>query len=258
MSLILLVNKALALFALPLGTFIYALVDNGAKANDSRQVINIFTLDIPGLHNKDGQGAYDIIIKKIMADQYTIVLQPLPPKRALAYFKRCNSCCFSPGNTDVNFYDFDRQARETEPMTVAKIFIFSAYGSEPFRSLRELEGKEVGIRAGMPLSNNIVQAIDSKKFNVQNAATLEANLTRLKLGRVDAALGWFPDSELLFTQNKMKPYPHDKRFPVAVHHDALVCKGVPERFFQVFNQGIRLLRASGELPTIIGPSYVEP
>ncbi|WDE10291.1 substrate-binding periplasmic protein [Thalassomonas haliotis] len=253
-----LVYKILALFTFTFIAFADALINEAPDSNSSEPVVAIFALDIPGLHDQDGQGAYDAIIKKTMAGQFTVNIQPLPPKRALAYYERCDHCCFSPGNTDGNFYDFGKEVRETVPMAVAKIFIFSAYGHEPFKHLSELEGKEVGIRAGMPLSNNIIEAIDKKKFNVQYAASLEANLIRLKLGRVEAALGWFPDSELLFTRNKMKPYPYNKAFPVAVHHDALACKGVPERFFQVFNQGIKVLRSSGELQRIIGPGYWAP
>ncbi|WDE07079.1 hypothetical protein SG34_009405 [Thalassomonas viridans] len=253
-----LVNKTLALFILSLSTLAYASGNNEPKANSRDQAVAIYALDIPGLHNKDGQGAYDVVIKKIMVGQFAIDIQVLPPKRALLYFDLCDYCCFSPGNTDSNFYDFDPQARETAPMAVAKIFIFSAYGREPFRSLSELKGKQVGIRLGMPLSNNIVEAIDKKFFHVQNAASLEANLARLKLGRVEAALAWFPDSDLLFAQNNIEPYPHDKAFPVAVHNDAFVCKGVPERFYQVFNLGVERLRANGELQQIIGPSYAEP
>ncbi|WP_281558422.1 ABC transporter substrate-binding protein [Thalassomonas sp. RHCl1] len=258
MSSILFVHKILALSTFIFSVLTYPFVNEEPGNNNTEQVITILALDIPGLHNPDGRGAYDVIIKKVLAGQFAIDIQPLPPKRSLVYFDRCEHCCFSPGNTDGNFYNFSEEVRETEPMAVAKIFIFSDYGREPFRHLSELEGKEVGIRLGMPLSHNIIESIDKKKFNVQYAASLEANLTRLKLGRVEAALGWFPDSDLLFAQNKMKPYPHNKAFPVAVHHDALACKGVPERFFQVFNQGIQALRASGELQRLIGPSYAEP
>lgn len=223
-----------------------------------RKVIDIFALDVPGLHNKDGQGAYDVILKKVIADDFIVNIKALPPKRAILYFGLCNYCCFSPANTNANFYDFPSQVRETSAMTVAKIFIFSPYGTKPFKRLSELAGKEVGVRRGMPMSKNIISAIKNKNFNVQKVKTLEANFLRLEFGRVAAVLGWFPDAELFFEKSNIKPLPYDKNYPVAVHKDAFVCKGLPELFYQRFNQGVNDLRASGELQKIIGKSYIEP
>ena len=222
-----------------------------AANNFGQKKIDIYSLDVPGLHNKDGLGADDVIIKKIMADEFVITILPLPPKRALRYFNRCTTCCFSPGNNDANFYNVGDGVKETKAMAVAKIFIFSQYGSTAFKNLTELYGKVIGIRHGMPLSKNILKAIEEKRFRVRLAKDLASNFTLLKHRRVDAVLGWFPDSALYFESSDTKPYPFVNDFPVVIHNDALVCKGLTERFYQLFNQGVEELRKSGELEKLL-------
>ena len=111
-------------------------------------------MEIPELHQEDGQGVYDQVIAKVVPNT-DIEIDILPINRAIDNFQTCQNCCYSPSNKDPKFYNCDTAVVETEPMNVAKIFIFSAYNQQPISNLSNLIGRPAGVRHGIPCGNEI-------------------------------------------------------------------------------------------------------
>jgi hypothetical protein len=216
--------------------------------------VNIIGTDIPGLHQKDGKGVYDVIINQTLVSKGLGSLKVLPPARAEAEFSSCQNCCFSPANKNPEFYDFGGDVSKSEPMNVAKVYIFSAPGKSAFGGYGDLKGKKVGVRRGMIYG----KSYDGANLKASEANTLEQNIKKLETGRIDAMVAYVPDAYLAFMGMGKKHFPHMTEKPAAVHDDALVCRGVPAGFVDKFNGNLKMLSDSGKLKSILGDSYVAP
>lgn len=216
--------------------------------------VTIIGTDIPGLHQQDGKGVYDVIVNQTLVSKGLGALKVLPPARAEAEFKSCQNCCFSPANKNPEFYDFGGDVSVSEPMNVAKVYIFSAPGKRPFSSYADLKGKKVGVRRGMIYGNSF----DAANLKASEANSLEQNIKKLETGRIDAMVAYVPDAYLALSGMGKGEFPHTKDQPTAIHNDALVCRGVPAGFLDQFNQNLKALSSSGKLNSILGDSYVAP
>jgi hypothetical protein len=195
----------------------------------------IIGLDIPGLHQKDGNGDYDKIINQKLVKSGKATLKVLPPARAESNFMKCNNCCFSPANQNPEFYDFGKEYIQTKPMGIAKIYIWTKRGSKAIDNLNDLKGKKVGIRHGMPYG----KTFDSLGLKTEPVKTIKSNILKLEKGRLDAFIAYVPDAYTIFDELGMDPLPHAKNKPMAVHEDSLVCKGVSDQFVQGFNNSLK-------------------
>ncbi len=216
--------------------------------------VNIIGTDIPGLHQKDGKGVYDMIINQTLLSKDLATLKVLPPARAEAQFESCQNCCFSPANKNPDFYNFGSDVMVSEPMNVAKVYIFSAPGKKAIASYADLKGKKTGVRRGMNFGKSFVAA----NLKASEANSLEQNIKKLENGRIDAMVAYVPDAYLAFSGMGKGEFPHTKTKPVAVHNDALVCRGVSAGFIEKFNGNLKKLSDSGKLKSILGDSYVAP
>ncbi|MEH6347143.1 MAG: ABC transporter substrate-binding protein [Bermanella sp.] len=216
--------------------------------------VTVIGTDIPGLHQKDGKGVYDMIINETLLSKGLATLTVLPPARAEAQFESCQNCCFSPANKNPDFYDFGGDVMVSDPMNVAKVYIFSAPGKKAFASYANLKGKKTGVRRGMNFGKSFVAA----NLKASEANNLEQNIKKLENGRIDAMVAYVPDAYLAFSGMGKGEFPHAKNQPVAVHNDALVCRGVPADFIGKFNGNLKKLSDSGKLKSILGDSYVAP
>lgn len=214
----------------------------------------IIGTDIPGLHQKDGKGVYDIIVNDTLVSKGLATLKVLPPARAEAEFTSCQNCCFSPANKNPDFYSYGGDVTESLPMNVAKVYIFSAPGKNAFSSYSDLKGKKVGVRRGMNYGNSF----GSAKLKASEANSLEQNIKKLETGRIEAMVAYVPDAYLALKDMGKDEFPHKKDKPTAVHNDALVCRGVPAGFLDKFNTNLKALTSSGKLKSILGDSYVAP
>ena len=115
--------------------------------------VEIFAIDIPGLHNQKMTGDYDVIISKVKGAK----LVELPAIRAENTFNESKGGCLSPANKNTNFYpDWNVESIiASKPMSVAKVYIFTRSGSESISDLSKLVGKKVGARAGFPYGKKV-------------------------------------------------------------------------------------------------------
>ena len=224
----------------------------GASLNALAQV-KVIGYEIPGLHEKGGQGVYDQILHKVALSNGLATLETLPPIRAEKQFENCNNCCLSPANDNTEFYDYSNVVVST-PMNHAKVYIFSPPGKAAIKKVSALKGKRVGARRGMLYG----KTFDSAGLKPTMVGDISSNIKKIKDGRLDAFVAFVPDAYIEFEAMGMKPLPHVKNKPVAVHADALVCRGVSKDFLKKINAGIKALNKSGELKAILGDGYVAP
>ncbi len=113
----------------------------------------IIGVEIPGLHQKDGGGVYDVILNGILVSTGVASLKVLPPARADAGFEACQNCCYSPANKNPEFYSFGSDTKESDPMDVAKVYIFSAPGKSVYSSLQALRVRRSLLGAAWVMGN---------------------------------------------------------------------------------------------------------
>jgi len=188
---------------------------------------DVAAIEIDGLHQKNGNGDYDKIIASLESTKV------LSPSAALKFFDSGKAECISPANTDPNFYSYDFPVISSNSMFQAKIYI---YANDEVPNLASLSGKKVGIRKGMPYGNKI----DNSGLNFIQARDIETNIKRLKDGKIDAFIAYWPDSEQAFKNLDVRELPHAKNSPLAVHDDQVVCRDTArgKAIIQAINQKI--------------------
>ena len=214
--------------------------------------VKIFAIEIPGLHQKDGKGVYDQILQETVIKNNLATIKLYPPARAESMFSKCKNCCFSPANKNPEFYDYGDDIVQTDPMNIAKIYIFVKKGQAPINRLEDLKGKKIGVRTGMPYG----KSFDNAKLKTQAVPKLELNIKKVQIGRIDAFVAYIPDAYNAFRGLGIEPLPHDVAKPVAVHPDSLVCRNVQPEFIDKFNELLKELRDSGRLKSILGDDYI--
>lgn len=201
----------------------------------SHAEVSIYALNIPGLHQKDGNGEYDNIIHKAVVRSGKAKVIVLPPARAESEFSNCTNCCISPANKNPDFYDYGADAIETAPMSIAKVYIFTGKGKKQINNLDALKGKKVGARIGMPYGKKI----DASGIKLKLVSEIQTNIKKLNSGRIDAFVAYVPDAYAAFETLNIPVYPHDKENPIAIHPDSLVCRGTGADFIKDFNSAIK-------------------
>ena len=215
--------------------------------------VSIIGIDIPGLHDSKGGGAYDQIINEAAVSTGLASLKVFPPARAEAQFASCTNCCFSPANKNQEFYDFGADITQTLPMNVAKIYIFSPPGSAEISSLSALKGKKVGIRTGMPYG----KTFDAAGLKTSAVSDIGQNIKKVQGKRLDAFIAYIPDAYIAFKDMGISPFPHAKSTPIAVHEDSLVCRGVSASFIESFNTNLQKMKTDGKLKAVLGDTLIE-
>lgn len=218
------------------------------------QVVTLYAQLIPGLFQTDNQGAYDQVIQLVTPENSRIIHKVLPNNRANHAFKNCQVCCFSPANLNPDFYSFDQDVYMTQPINTAKAYIFSLKEDATYSSLSELAGKRVGLERGM----NYGKAVADGDFIHSVTNTLLQNFKMLMVNRIDTMIAYEPDIYQAFKEVDPKHFRYNEKQPIAIHKDALVCRGVNESFISGFNARLNDLRNSGELKKVLGEIYVEP
>jgi len=217
------------------------------------QEANVAGLDIPGLHQKNGEGLYDKVLKAAAKKGATAVVEPMAPNRAFHEFESGNMPCVSPANKKPAFYDYGEDFIQSTAMFEAKIYIFTSRGSEPIRDLDSLKGKTVGIRSGMPYGKNVMNS----GLELREASTIEANIAKLKHDRIDAFIAFYPDSHTVFHDKGMEPLPYAADHPVEIMPDRVVCHDTQRGRDVVdsLNKALAKLEESGRLSKLITSNF---
>ncbi len=232
--------------------YISFLVLLGISHNPLFAEVMIYGIEIPGLHQSDGAGAYDQLITETVINSGLASLAVYPPAKAKNKFSECQNCCFSPANKNPEFYEFSENFTQTDPMNTAKIYIFVNKGQPPISRLEGLQNKKVGIRFGMPYGKSFEEA----NLTTYTVYKLEGQVRLIQNGRIDAFVAYVPDVYKMFRELNLEPFPHNVSRPIAVHPDRLVCKGVKLEFINIFNEMLQKQKMSGRLKNILGKNYI--
>lgn len=207
---------------------------------------------IPGVLETNKSGDYDKILQKIAeAGEVPVNYAVLPAARLEDEFKAGSLDCIFP--LDARFWDGSEKFN-TEPINVAKIYLFSKAGDGPYTSLDALKGKTVGVRNGIsygPKAKTTVVKFDA-------VADDDKNVQKLNAGRIAAFLSFVPDM-WFWAKDKKQALPNfDPKQPLDTHKDAFLCRDskATQDFVKKFNAGVVKLRSSGELKALLGDSYV--
>ncbi|WP_438463122.1 hypothetical protein [Marinomonas sp. PE14-40] len=218
------------------------------------ETIELYVQAIPGLFQYDNQGVYDQIIQLATPEQHSISLQVLPNYRASNEFQTCINCCLSPANLNPNFYSFGKEVTATQPLNSAKAYIFSLTEDEVYTELTQLVGKRVGLERGM----NYGKAVAAGNFTHSVTNSLLQNFKMLAIHRIDTMIAYAPDIYQAFKEVDPNRFHYDEMQPIAIHNDALVCRGVEPSFIKGFNTKLEALRNTGKLKEVLGELYVAP
>lgn len=212
--------------------------------------VKIYGLDIAGLHQKDGQGVYDLVLQKTAEQGVHFELSVLPLKRADKLLENCASCCITPANKSPDFYNYGDDYITSDSMFVAKVFAWTLPDTPSITSLDGLKGKKIGTRMGMIYGKNI----DNAPLKFVEAPTIEANIKKLKHKRIDAFIAYTPDAFTSFEDAGEKTYSHSPNHPLAAHEDQVICKKSPqtENFIKSFNSALAVMRHDGTLKALVG------
>ena len=134
-----------ATLSLILATAVSMSATAAAGADDA----NTHAFPIEGLHNEKSSGLYDRIISKAAEHGSEVKTDLVAPNRAFTEFSSKDVPCLVPANTNDFFYDYGDGVVQSDPMFIAKIYIFTPRGSEPITDVDKLKGKTVGIRPGI-------------------------------------------------------------------------------------------------------------
>ncbi len=105
-----------------------------------------------------------------------------PPKRTISNFLEGKNDAIFPG-LDVTFPPNTRYARSKESIFVKVDFVFTKKGAPMLTSIKDLEGKKVGITAGYPY---VRELLENKKIMLDTAGRDEYNVNKLVRGRFAA------------------------------------------------------------------------
>lgn len=234
--------------------FLFTLSISFMSLFSNASLVTVISPVIPGLHQIDQKGVFDIVINKLLVEKGLAIHKVLPTKRSYVEFDKCKSCCFSPDNLDPLFQAPNADLVETRPINIAKIYIFTRKGEKTLSHLSELLGKRVGVKHGTTYGKQI----DEAELNRVPANSILQNMKMLNQKRVDAVIAYIPDMFKVFQEIDAKRFDYQEGKPLAIYKDSLVCKSVDESFIQQFNQSLMQLEASGELKQMLGLYYLPP
>jgi ABC-type amino acid transport substrate-binding protein len=208
---------------------------------------------IPGVFEADKSGDYDKVLARLAASggpklDYVVA----PPARLEDDFKAGKLDCIIP--LDARFWVEPGKFVNSEPLNIAKIYIFSRAADGPYTSVAQLKGKKVGARRGMPYGPKF----DAAGLTVDLVTEDNLNVQKLLANRIDAFVAYVPDM-WQWAADKKQPLPHhDAAKPLETHKDAFLCKDSPAArdFVKAFDAATVKLRGTGELQKMLGASYV--
>ena len=210
---------------------------------------DIVALQINGLHQHDGRGAYDRLLVGAKAKGVRFTSEVVTPSRAFLEFENGRSLCVSPANNNEDYYRFDFPVVATQPMSIARVYIFSPPGKKPFSSIVQLEGLRVGARTGMPYG----QKVDDALLDLHLSSSLESNIRKLAAGRLDAIIAYDPDVFMAFDKLGETPFPYFPNLPVSIHPDQVLCRDTPEgrRIVETLDRAFDNMHREGEFARIL-------
>ncbi|QDG78006.1 transporter substrate-binding domain-containing protein [Labrenzia sp. PHM005] len=188
----------------------------------SADTVTLYTAELPGLHQSDGSGKYDVFLNKAAAVAgVDLKIIYWPVARAITAFQNCENCCANPC-TQAPGIDYCEGANLSKPLSVSRLYVFTGSSKDPISDLATLKGKTVGKLQGMQIG----EAVPAAGSNLIEIADIASALQMLDLGRLDAFAAWTPDIFNYLSQNNLPPLSYVAEAPVLTVSEHLGCKGL--------------------------------
>lgn len=141
------------------------------------------TFPIPGLVIDENNGIFVELTKEIAKkENLDIKIIIKPRQRILKEFMEKKVDVFFPA-LDVDFTNPNEIIKSKEPLSVKRDYIFTRKGEEFIKTIKELEGKMVGITLGYPYSKELKE---NSLVEFDEARNDETNVLKLLKKRIDA------------------------------------------------------------------------
>lgn len=147
--------------------------------------INILSTPVPGYVIDENNGIYVLLLREIeKRENLKIKILIRPALRAVKYFHEQKGDAFMPG-LDAMFQPDQLPLRTNISIGTKTETIITLMHSRHFRTIKELEGKKVGLMRGYPYAKEIT---NNKRIIFDVVNSMESNLKKLLKGRIDAII----------------------------------------------------------------------
>lgn len=197
---------------------------------------------------------YNKLLSTLQRDGLAFDVEISPIKRVIRDFIGHNQCIF-PSSLDAiksTAPQYQSIAMiQSNPVDYVSLHVFTKQGRPIIRSMSELNGKTVGLWLGYDLEN----FHEGLKVTIETTPTEEIRVKMLDRERVDAAISFIPDVNIVADKYNIPRPNYDKNLALLDNIGAsLLCHDTPNNrvFISRFNEMIDDLKASGELRRILG------
>ncbi|MFC3150842.1 transporter substrate-binding domain-containing protein [Litoribrevibacter euphylliae] len=200
---------------------------------------NVAVQELSGWYLTDGTGFANEVFQAVDREvPLNAQVRALPLIRAIYSFKENKSDCFIGGDKKI-FNDLAQLQVRSSELFLEVHYVISTLKSEPMiSSLAQLKGKRIGVERGIDI--NILKD-DFSDVKVE-LGLFESHLKMLKLNRISAILGYYPDHHNVLNQTHFDP-----NFIQYSYTDRLNCSVDPknEEIINKFNMGLKAIKESG-------------
>lgn len=183
--------------------------------------LTFYHLELPPLHQADGQGTYDKLIQRASALSGVPTEHFfMPAERARRYLASCDQCCGSPVSNNPYFESLG-VFMKSMPLGEAHVVAFTQRGQLPVSDIRALEAMTVAGVIGLVYS----EALEAPGMVDVRVASFADAVELLERQRVDAVLGFVPEAYSEFERLGIEPTPHNADDPFETHRDSVMCRG---------------------------------
>jgi len=207
---------------------------------------------IPNLVEENGKGAYQLIMREAARNGGVAFKEEFyPSKRALKMVYNKEALCIYIFSNDAE-KELGKDKVITSPaIGMGALYIFTLKGVKPFSSIDELKGKTISGTLG---AEGYYESLVKKNINIDYATTNEQNIKKLKMGRVDAILGFLPDLNMHLHELSYNP-----EFTLLKFTDRVTCHNNKEgrKFLKAIAPAIEEMKKNGRVKELRGEFYFE-
>jgi len=207
--------------------------------------------EIPRYYQKDGSGAYQKLMREILARSgESAKLTNYPLSRATVMFDKFKHACYPVSlklAVDVLRYKLIATA---ESINRFKIVLATLRGTAMVTSFEQIRGRSI---AALPTADLAAYGYSASSLTVRYVNTHDEGLELLQAGKVSAMLGSVGD--LIAYKDKLN---YEDADPIYAVDEKLVCHpgAASEAFLRKVDPAIRSMKSDGRLKAILGEYYL--
>lgn len=206
----------------------------------------------PGLIQADHKGLYDKILVALFKDSgEKVSYKVMAATEAEKLFVNKEVDCVFPLDKIAAKVDFV----VSQPLNHSKLYIYTRAGEGTMKSLNELKGKKIGMKAGATHGARW----EAAKLPAEAVADDETNLRNLQAKKIDAFLAFGTEISAQLSKKKMATLAYDVTAPLEVRKDSLLCakSAKVDSFLKKFNASLGAMKKSGWVQKQLGDLYSE-